>query len=289
MKNPPLIVALTLLCAGCSGLENDSETRVPEKSGAEQVDADQQYKRSAFPHEYINDCELACVVGDFPRHINLKTSPAPTPLPATAFRFTVKSYNDAIAAIPGGTGPQAVVVHNGLGATNRMELAFEFVRLKPMGGDEYSYDPPNHHYVINGSTLTRQNGPVENWKTTFWQRYKNGIVFRDTPTSSWRDHDPAKDVEYIVYSHDAKLRMLIAHNAMTDSDLLEIKPVAEPLNGVTDFRQGLVWVPTNVSIASRPGPNGDFHLQAADIGSPCPKACPPNIVLRTTGVAVRCC
>ena len=238
---------------------------------------------------FVPDTAVRCITYDFTQQFKLGPASSPRPIPIAPMEFTRASYDQAISDsqfIPDSIG---VVVHFGLvngTASKQFDVAFEFVDLEHKGNGYYDYVAPNVHYTISNGALVRNSGGIANWKSN-WTTFTSDVVFMDDLNGSYRTHDTLKDVEFVVFPN-TEIQQLITHNGMSGTDKFKLKPTAEPTNGTSrDFRQGIVWIPLNVTLNDTVDPSKPFKNKGADLGAPCPKDCPPKVILRTSGAAIR--
>lgn len=248
-----------------------------------------EHKIKTTPNRWVTRHEFNCVTGDFDRHVKLGPAGTPSSINVTPARFKVNTFQQKIRDCEC-EDREAVAVHHGLDASANYVMALEFMCLS---ATDQGYDRTAKHYcTIENGDLKDASGPISNW-IQHWNDLLARVVM-DDGNGQWRSYANAPELyrQYIVYPYPGELEDLIAHNSTSGQQLAEIEiwPSAEPTSANDkDFRQGFVWIPVGIALATtQPTSSADaFKARGADLGSPCPKNCPPKILFPASGLPLR--
>lgn len=201
----------------------------------------------------------------------------------------------------GGPVDRAIVVHYGLDATNKFEIALEFVALaveKTLRPYVYSVADSAGFSRLKDGRLSAVDGGKEAWYATggSGHNYATKLRVERSTGSGWSPFLPHHDVTASFCPFEWHLEQLIAHNALGPADRLRILPIAAPTDWQFDRnnallehdrRQSCAWVAVDHWPNNTPAPpDGAYTAKAADLVSPCP----PNIAyvsFRSSGLARR--
>ena len=236
---------------------------------------------------YVPKKEFTCVSRDFSLHINRGPVASPHPVVVPQLRFLVGDISKALVSLAtcaAGKGDvHGITVHFGLEKDGVLDLVLQFVCMFPVSGtaDTYTYTPTATYYVIVGGRLVRAPDAITHWLADSGDRYTQEVVIRRTNGPTWEPFMLGVDVTSITFLYEGELDLLIADNGLTDSDLLELVPAAEPATWKEDgqggimemgFYQSLCWVGVGVELDDVEHAE-KFKNKAADLGSLCPPNC----------------
>ena len=236
---------------------------------------------------YVPKKEFTCVSRDFSLHINRGPVASPHPVVVPQLRFLVGDISKALVSLAtcaAGKGElHGIIVHFGLDSENALDLALQFVCMFPVKGtpDTYTYTPTATYYVIDGGRLVRSPDALSHWLADSADRYTKEVVIRRTDGPNWEPFSSGDDVTSIAFLYEGAVDLLIAENGLTDTDVLELVPAAEPATwkddghgGIQedDFYQSLCWVAVGVELDDVEHAE-KYKNKAADLGSLCPPNC----------------
>ena len=211
---------------------------------------------------------------------------SPQPVVVPQLRFLVGDISRALVSLAtcaAGKGDlHGITVHFGLDKDGALDLVLQFVCMFPVTGtaDTYTYTPTATYYVIVGGRLMRAPDALSHWLADSGDRYAKEVVIRRTDGPMWESFSLGDDVTSITFLYEDELELLLTENGMTDSDLLELVPAAEPAawkedgqGGIQedDYYQSLCWLAVGWNWIC--GTREKFKNKAADLGSLCPPNC----------------
>ncbi|MBK9535590.1 MAG: hypothetical protein IPO10_10565 [Flavobacteriales bacterium] len=236
---------------------------------------------------YVPKKEFTCISRDFSLHIQRGPVASPQPIVVPQLRFSVDDVSralDSLATCAAGQGNlRGITVHFGLDRNGALDLVLQFVCMFPVNGtaDTYTYTPTATYYVIVGGHLVRAPDAITNWLADSGDRYTKEVVKRRTDGPTWEPFRSGVDVTSITFLYEGELDLLIAENGLTETDVLELVPAAEPATwkddghgGIeeNDFYQSLCWVGVGVELDDVDHTE-KFKNKGADLGSLCPPNC----------------
>ena len=236
--------------------------------------------------------ELACVKADFTRYVHVGTPTnhstiQPRTRPLTVGVSRLQGLVASMQCVVGGPVRHGVLLHYGLDNNMGFDVMLQVVCLSywPTETKNYSYVEPADGYTLDGNGgLVHDAAALTNWygQNGPGTRYARNVVIDRNADGTWTAFDAAQDVRSTIFPYELQITGLINDNNMGANDLLRIEPIAEPWRRMMDgtgghiddlFHQGAAWVPVGVTIDDQQHPR-TYTNKAADLGSPCPYACP---------------
>jgi hypothetical protein len=286
-----LLFTLVLLagCGGCQPREAAPQTPVSAEALAQRR-AYALYFATEDPA--VGARELQCVQSDFNATIHQgepqdHAAIRPRQLP---LELRVEALQQLVADLACSNGTDiahGVVLHYGLDGDLRFDVMLQVLCLThDANADSLAYAAEEVGYTLDGSGgLVVDSLALSHWYGPggHGERYASKVVVRHDTGGPWTAYADTVDVRATIFPYELHLSGLIAHNALGGQDLLRIVPIAEPFtrdddgNGgyvETGFHQGAAWVPVGVDLDDAQDINAPFRNKAADLGAPCPYACP---------------
>lgn len=290
-----LPVALTLLLlAGSSGCQQPAPQTEPTDTAQGDSLQDKAHLRLVTKNKWVGARELACIKADFKKyiHVGKPTDHKEIELRMLPLTVGVGKLHDLVknlSCINDGDFQHGVVLHYGLDESLRFDVMLQVVCLDywPNDSNKYSYDAPAHGYALASTgTLVYDATALAKWYGTSGPgtRYAQNVVIDRNADNAWTAFDPDQDVRSTLFPYQEQITGLINDNNLDKDSLLLIEPIAEPVDrkptatGYDEkgYHQGAVWVPVNFTVDDTTYPGYPYKNKAADLGSPCPYACPTS-------------